>query len=330
MSREPLANHPGGRGEPGVIRVAAGVIRDRSGNILLSQRPEGKHLAGTWEFPGGKCDAGESARDALIRELDEELGIRVETAAPLLTLTHAYPELTVRLILLEVESYSGRPRGREGQSLRWLPPFELAGVDMPAADRPILKALSVDPCYAITPDPAETGGPDGLLEWADNALAGGIRLIQLRAHSMSVAARADLASRFGALARRRGARWLLNGPPDLAMKARADGVHLSGLALAEARSRPLPQDWLVIASCHDRDDLARAGRIGADLVCLSPVGRTDSHPEVKALGWEGFEALVSHATVPVFALGGMAPSGLKRARQHGAFGVAGISAFAGR
>jgi len=330
VHREPLAGAPAGRCERGVIRVAAGVIRDRSGKILLSQRRAGKHLAGTWEFPGGKCDTGESARVALARELDEELGVEVETSAPLLTLTHAYPERTVQLILMEVGRYRGHPHGREGQALRWLAPAELEGVEMPAADRPIIKALSIDPCYAITPDPTESGGTEGVLKWADAAFAAGIRLMQLRAHSLDRATLHGLACRFGELARRYKANWLLNGPPELALEVKADGVHLTGRALADTASRPLPQDRLVIASCHDRDDLNRAGCIGADLVCLSPVGRTGSHPDATPLGWSGFETLVQHAPLPVFALGGMAPSDLEHARLHGAFGVAGISAFASR
>ncbi len=329
MSRETLTGSPATIEHPARIRVAAGVIRDRSGNILLSQRPAGKHLAGTWEFPGGKCDADESAAQALIRELDEELGIQVESAAPLLALTHAYPERTVQLILMEVAAYRGHAHGREGQALRWVAAHELDALEMPAADRPIVKALSIDPRYAITPDPADLGGPSGLLEWADTAFAAGHRLMQLRAHSLGSAALTDLAGRFGALARRHGAQWLLNGPPELALELGADGVHLTGRALAETGTRPLPEDRLVMASCHDRHDLAQAGRIGADLVCLSPVGNTGSHPDAAPMGWAGLQALIRHAPLPVFALGGMAPDDLDQARRHGAFGVAGISAFAG-
>jgi 8-oxo-dGTP diphosphatase len=330
VSPDSLAGSLAGCSEPGVIRVAAGVIRDCSGRILLSQRPAGKHLAGTWEFPGGKCDPDESASQALTRELDEELGIQVESAAPFLTLTHAYPERTVQLLLLEVGAYRGHAYGREGQALRWLEPTELDEIEMPAADRPIVKALSIDPHYAITPDPADLGGPCGLLKWAESAFAAGTRLMQLRAHSLKSAALADLAGRFGALARRYGAQWLLNGPPELALDLQADGIHLTGKSLAETGSRPLPEDRLIIASCHDRKDLVRAGRVGADLVCLSPVRRTSSHPDIAPLGWAGFEALIRHAPLPVFALGGVAPADLERARLHGAFGVAGISAFASR
>jgi len=328
VSRERLADSPAGGSEPGVIRVAAGVIRDRDGNILLGQRPAGKHLAGAWEFPGGKCDPGESPGDALVRELDEELGVQVESAAPLMMLTHSYPEKTVQLILLEVGTYRGQLHGREGQALRWLAPDALDSVEMPAADRPIVKALSIDPRYAITPDPAEVGGPDGLLEWVTGALAAGNRLVQLRAHSLDQASLVDLGQHLGPLVRRFGGRWLLNGSPELALELDADGVHLSGAALAACRKRPLPESRLVITSCHDPTELVHAGRIGADLACLSPVRCTPSHPTAVPLGWDGFEKLVQQAPLPVFALGGVVPDDLRLARCHGAFGVAGISAFA--
>lgn len=329
MNHRPFATGTADCPSADVVRVAAGVIRDERGRILLGQRPAGKHLAGTWEFPGGKCHPQESPADALARELDEELGVRVVRVAPLLALTHTYPELTVRLILHDVLDIQGQPHGREGQALRWANPEELDALDMPPADRPIVKALSISPRYAITPDPADAGGIDAVLSWTAASLVAGHRLLQLRAHSLGPAELEVLGHRLGALVRARGGRWLLNGPPELALELGADGVHLSAHALANCRQRPMPDDRLVMASCHDRNELARAGRVGADLVCLSPVAATRSHPGAEALGWERFESLGLYSPLPVFALGGLAPADLALARRHGAFGVAGISGFGG-
>ncbi|RMF95561.1 MAG: 8-oxo-dGTP diphosphatase MutT [Gammaproteobacteria bacterium] len=125
------------------IRVAAGVLEDATGRVLVSRRPAGKHAAGAWEFPGGKLQPGESALQALARELDEELGIRLQAAEPLIDYTHRYPDRTVELQVFRVRRYAGRPRGREGQPLRWLAPEALLPAGLLPADEPILRALAL-------------------------------------------------------------------------------------------------------------------------------------------------------------------------------------------
>jgi 8-oxo-dGTP diphosphatase len=313
-----------------LIEVVAGVLRDDGGRVLLAQRPPGKHLAGTWEFPGGKREPGESGAEALGRELEEELGIAVQACRPWLSLTHHYPELAVRLRLFTVQSWRGEPGGREGQPLRWVEIPAMADLPMPAADRPIVRAFSIDDRYAITPDPAELGGNAGLLAWTRDCLDRGIRLLQLRAKSLDEAALRELGRNFGALAAEYGARWLLNGSPDLAEALAADGVHLDGKRLERCLDRPLAGDSLVAASCHGPEQLARAGRLGLDFVTVSPVQPTTSHPGAGTLGWQGFERLCRVSPLPVFALGGVGPEDLDRAREQGGFGVAGIRAFGGR
>ena len=105
-----------------IIEVAAAVIRDAGNRILVTRRLPGRHLAGMWEFPGGKIESDESPEQALARELDEELGIRMGPVRPLATVCHSYPEKRVRLRLFEVHSHQGSPTGREGQPLRWVDP----------------------------------------------------------------------------------------------------------------------------------------------------------------------------------------------------------------
>jgi 8-oxo-dGTP diphosphatase len=125
-----------------LIRVAAGVLRDVSGRVLIAQRPDGKHVAGFWEFPGGKIQADESPLQALIRELAEEIGIEVSAAAPLMTYRHSYPERVVELHVFEVSAWSGEARGLEGQPLRWVTVEALAGAGLLEADQPIAAALA--------------------------------------------------------------------------------------------------------------------------------------------------------------------------------------------
>ena len=126
---------------PVLIPVAAGILRDPAGRILIAQRPPGGHVGGFWEFPGGKLNPAERPVQALERELREELGVAVETATPFMTYRHAYPERIVELHVFLVERYSGEPRGIEGQPLRWVTVAELASAGLLDADQPIAAAL---------------------------------------------------------------------------------------------------------------------------------------------------------------------------------------------
>jgi 8-oxo-dGTP diphosphatase len=119
----------------------AAALYDATGRVLIAQRPEGKHLAGRWEFPGGKVIPGETERAALARELSEELGVEVTAARPLMRLQHAYPERTVELSLWIVERFSGVPQAQEQQQLRWLSVAQLPDADLLEADRPFIAAL---------------------------------------------------------------------------------------------------------------------------------------------------------------------------------------------
>lgn len=125
----------------GELHVAAGVIRNDDGRVLIAQRPEGSHLAGGWEFPGGKVIEGETALQALKRELREEIGIEVLAAEPLIRYRHAYPERTVILDVWEVRQYTGEPRALEGQPLRWEAVERLLEAGLLTADRPIVDVL---------------------------------------------------------------------------------------------------------------------------------------------------------------------------------------------
>lgn len=125
------------------LHVVAGILHDADGRVLLAQRPVGKAFAGRWEFPGGKLEPGESPRDALERELREELGIEVRDAEPLLCARHHYPDAP-RAVLIDswrVTRWSGVPASLDGQGLQWCAPCELPDVDILEADRPIVTAL---------------------------------------------------------------------------------------------------------------------------------------------------------------------------------------------
>ena len=131
------------RGVTPLLLVAACVLLDGEGRILIAKRPEGRSLAGLWEFPGGKVEAGESPEHALVRELAEELGIDI-SAADLLPLTfasHAYPDFHLLMPLFLCRRWRGEAKPHEGQELRWVKPAELVAYAMPPADEPLKAAL---------------------------------------------------------------------------------------------------------------------------------------------------------------------------------------------
>ncbi len=125
----------------GVLYVMAGVLLDQDRRVLLAQRPVGKHLAGLWEFPGGKLEAGERPLAGLARELREELGITVRGARPLVAVPWTYGERELLLDAWCVEYWDGEPQSLEGQALQWLPPTRVDPAILTPADGPILQAL---------------------------------------------------------------------------------------------------------------------------------------------------------------------------------------------
>jgi 8-oxo-dGTP diphosphatase len=123
------------------IHVVAGVLVRDDANVLIAQRLPGTHMAGRWEFPGGKLEPGEIPSAGLARELREELGVEVLAAEPLLRLSHRYTDRHVHLDVWLVTQYQGVPRSLEGQALQWVLPELLHGVDLLEADAPIIEAL---------------------------------------------------------------------------------------------------------------------------------------------------------------------------------------------
>lgn len=299
------------------VEVAAAVISRADGCILLGQRPAGKVYAGYWEFPGGKIEPGESPQAALGRELHEELGIDVELAYPWLTRDYDYEHAAVRLRFFRVVRWCGTLHGRENQRFSWQLPVAVGVAPLLPANAPIMRALRLPPVYAISH--ASELGREGFLRCLDRALAGGLRLIQVREKQMAEEELARLLAHVMQLARDHGARVLVNGNIALAQKSGADGVHLTAGQLMQLDRRPALE--LVGASCHNELELTRAVAIGADFVVLGPVKATPSHPEARGIGWDHFATLIADYPLPVYALGGLNHSDIETAWQAGAHGI---------
>ncbi|MEP6908583.1 MAG: Nudix family hydrolase [Pseudoxanthomonas sp.] len=307
------------------IHVLAAVITDVRGHILLARRTDGRELAGLWEFPGGKREPGESPEQALIRELQEELGITVQVGAPLINVPQEYPDKRLHLDVRHVTAWTGTPRGIEGQALAWITPDKLERYAMPPADRPVVAALRQPDHYLVTPEPGDEHA--AWLDRLDAALLAGVHRVQLRARNLHGQRQLrELAASAVALCRHRNAEVLINGDLELAQSLGV-GLHLRASQLLDFSARPVDAGTTLAASCHDREDLLQAQALGCDFAVLGSVQPTASHPGVPVLGWDRFATLRESVSLPLYAIGGLSPADLPQARQHGAQGIAAISAL---
>jgi len=304
------------------VSVAVGILADRD-RVFVTRRFSDSHQGGKWEFPGGKIEPGESTFSALKRELKEELGIDVQSAAPFMQIRHAYPDRDVVLHVWQITDYQGTPHGHEGQEAQWVSCADLPQMEFPEADWPILRRLWLPGLYLISD--SRRFGKDEFPVQLERALRAGARLVQLREPHLPPHEYQAYAKRIAGLCRRHGAKLLLNADPEWVTMCGADGVHLNSRRLMELQKRPLGNDYWIGASCHNAQELERAAHIGADFAVLSPVAPTASHPNAVTLGWESFSRLCAGAALPVYALGGMRVQDLDRAHQAGARGLAMVS-----
>ena len=310
-----------------ITEVAAAVILRADGAFLLGRRPAGSVYAGYWEFPGGKVEAGETPRAALIRELQEELGIQVDTAAttPWLVREFIYEHAHVRLHFFRVRDWQGELRELQHDALAWQAPDAVDVAPLLPANAPILAALRLPDFYAITQ--AGKMGVAAQLTALEQALTRGLRLVQLREPQLDPASREDFARRAVALCHQHGARLLVNGDIELAQRCGADGIHLTAAQLMQsATCLQRPDGSLVAASCHNAEELARAAQRSVDFVVLGAIQPTASHPGQPGLGWASCAALLAGYALPVYALGGLSRADLAIAWATGAQGVAAIRA----
>ena len=302
------------------LHVVAAVIRGVDGRIFLAKRPQHISQGGKWEFPGGKVEAGESREAALARELQEEIGIHVTQANPLIQIRHQYIEHLVYLDVWEVTGFTGEAHGKEGQQTQWVTAADLNQFDFPLANQAIITAAQLPKTYLITPEPKDTAQ---FLASLEQALQAGIQLIQFRAKSLSSEAYVALAREVIGLVHRYQAKLILNTPP--VWLDEADGLHLNSTQLMAIQQRPFYlQNKYLSAACHNLAELQQAERIACDFMLLSPVQATTSHPDSTCLGWTQFQDLAQQVNKPLYALGGLQASDLATARIHGAQGIAAI------
>jgi len=307
-----------------LIHVAVAIITNQQHEVLISLRHKDAHQGGLWEFPGGKLEHGESVLEALKREIKEELNILIHNASPFKSIHHQYSDKAVLLDFWQVESFTGKPQGVEGQQIKWQAINNLNTHDFPAANRVIIHALKFPERYMIT------GSFEGYRDFEsklETSLKNGISLVQLRCKNASLEEYKQLASISASLCKVYGATLLLNSDVETFLNTPADGLHLSSQMLHSIQSRPVSNDLILSASCHTELEIEKAKKLKVDIILLSPVKETRSHPGVKGIGWDKFTEIAANIDVPVYALGGMVEADLNEARLSGAQGIAAISSF---
>ncbi len=315
-----------------VVHVAVGVIFNAQGQILIALRSEHVHQGGLWEFPGGKVEPGEDVQKALSRELQEELNIHPTSSRPLIKIHHDYRskdkgDKSVLLDVWCVTGFTGKlgvATGHEGQTIKWVEPLDLACYQFPAANIPIIKAIQLPSTVLITGD---VSSQEDYLNRLQVALASGVKLVQFRANYLTTKDYIAWAKLSLDLCRRFAARLMLNADPQLLQKLEADGIHLNVERLAAFKHRPVAEDKMCSAACHNREQLSLAEKLHVDFAFLSPVNGTSSHPDATPITWSGFQQLVAQVNIPVYALGGVSNEDLAQAYRAGAQGVAGIGAY---
>lgn len=302
------------------VAVAAAVIRRSDGAILLSLRPKNAHQGGLWEFPGGKIEPGERPVQALVRELNEELGIAINLALPLIRIEHSYSDKQVDLHVFEGLDWGGIPSGREGQMIAWVEPAKLAELKVPAANVPIRTAVCLPHLSLITT--LNNNDQHRYLERLEACLNGGIKLVQLSAgHDASADLRRTAATAV-ALCAEFGAKLLFSAGNGDLLSDGAHGLHLPVDCLRQLSERPICSNLLLSACCHSDADVEQATRIGADFVYLFPPLKKRAAVAALEVDRNRLAATVRRARIPVFAGGGFLAEDIGIARRLGYQGIA--------
>lgn len=294
------------------VDVAIAILLHKT-KVLVGWRQANQHQGNKHEFPGGKVEAGETPEQACRREIYEEVGIGIKDWHVFDVIRHEYDDIIVNLHLFhayvpdELLDLIHQPWG-------WYKREQLVDLNFPKANDAILQRLVWPHLIKISEQIDALPQQEALLYWrTDCADIGQIQQQLLRlsdAQLQKLMINIDLWEQL-----------------DAELRDKISTIHLKQSQLMSLSKAGLVVGKRFIAACHDVVSLQHAQHIGCDAVLLSPVLATETHPDTKELGWEGFEELARTSDIPVFALGGVAPAELKQAQKHHAYGLAGIRQF---
>ena len=304
------------------IHVAVGVIINDKNEALIALRPNDKPQGGLWEFPGGKKKSNETIELALEREFMEEISICLKSYFPLQKIQYSYEKYSVILDVWMITDYAKTPKGAEGQGIEWRPIQSLDYKDFPEANKQIIKILRLPKFLPITPDVRNFQSFRKILKVYNMQR---ISLVQFRQTHLDAEGYLHFFKKAQIAADEYGIRLLFDGELQDFHESEAVGFHANSRRLMQMTTRCIESCRYFGASCHNLIELKKALDLDVDYVSLSPVLKTTKYNDF--MGWKTFHTLASEVHLPVYALGGVSSKDLKTAREHGGFGVSGISSW---
>jgi 8-oxo-dGTP diphosphatase len=305
-----------------IIRAVVGVLRNESGQILIAKRQNHQFMAGFWELPGGKIECNESTEQTIIRELNEELGVKVNTLSLHQTMQHTYADRMVELCIYNIDQYQNIPLGIEGQQIAWVSIQDLRNYQLLPTMKAFINSITLPNKYWITP--SSNHQSEGWMEKFDEKMTQDISLIQLRS---KITIDVDFIAELHDKCKQHSIKLLINTIDKSFDEPHCDGWHITTGEMSKLNKRPCDEDKLLGASTHNLEEALKAQEIGADFVVISPVQATQTHPDTIPIGWEKAKEVVDKLNIPVYFLGGMGSDDLDGTLKLGAQGIAGVSAF---
>ncbi len=304
------------------IKAVVGVLRNKSGQLLIAKRQEHQFMSGFWELPGGKIENDETTEQTIARELNEELGIQIQALSLHQTMSHQYFDRQVNLSIYNIDSYQGTPIGIEGQQIAWVAIQELQNYQLLPTMKAFIDSITLPNKYWITPSSDHQCG--SWLAKFNEKLQSDISLIQLRSKtSLDNTFIADLHNK----CQQHDVKLLLNTIDKTFNEDCCDGWHITTSEMLRLNQRPCADDKLLGVSTHNLEEALKAQAMGADFVVISPIQVTQTHPDTIPIGWGAAEEVVKKLNIPVYFLGGMGLKDLDKTLKLGGQGIAGVSAF---
>lgn len=296
---------------------------DENGYVLLTKREKNTHLAGYWEFPGGKLNDGESFKQALRRELAEEIGFTLHDCHTLINFKYVYSDRQLHFQVFKLAVQRHTIVNNEGQNIQWLQKTQLHTVKLPAANKIILNALLMPNLYAIAD--ANVFADDLLLQ-VERQLKAGAGMIQYRTQDQASDAIMENGLAIKELCDEYNALMVLNSEWHYWDKIQPHGVHVKSADLARLKQLATSRlNYRVIsASCHTSEQARMINSMEIDSALVGSVNTTMTHPQQKPLGWTGFSKLCAHIDRPVYAIGGCRVSDIITSQVYGGHGIAAI------
>lgn len=305
-----------------IIHVVIGIIKNSKNEVLVSKRRSNAHLGGLLEFPGGKVNSGENNADALKREMREELNVQLHNFSPLIQVPYTYSDRNVLLDVFTINEYSGTIIPNESQKIYWKKISTLNCGKFPSANHGVIRALQLPKLISVTPDYSKNS--DNFIRYFEKTVANkDVFIIQLRLHDLGKSEYIELAKKCFALCEQHHTKLVLNQDVSNLNSFSASGLHLTSKRLLATSNRPLCDDYLVSASCHNEDEIHHASKLKLDYILLGPVLEKDSNLN-DVLGWERFKRLSQKSEIPVYAIGGLCVADVETSVKNGGQGIAAI------